>query len=393
MNEMLNGAPPRRALHVQRGLALALFGGFAIPLAACPGPTPQAGTGGSGGEGSSTSTSSSASTSMTSSSSGGMPCTLSECPASKSACMTSICEGTTCGFAPAATKTLCMEDGGTLCDGTGHCVMACGTDVHCMTSTTTQCNGAVYTAPSMCISGMCKSGQVEDCGATGRICTPTGCGSCTIATACGSSNSGCIVRTCNNGLCEKVNLPQGSKCPLLANGTCDAAGLCVSHKHVFVTSTLFPANFGGTVKADAACNYIAGTAGLDGMWKSWTSDGGSTPLSTPSVRFTKSAGPYMLLDDQTVVASNWTALTGMTLESGINMDENKQQVSSSFEVWTGTTPNGSYAGSSCNNWTFSSVNDVSTGGVIGISGDTTGGWTNLKKQACTINARLYCFQQ
>jgi hypothetical protein len=254
-------------------------------------------------------------------------------------CMTSICEGTTCGFAPVATKTPCTEDGGKLCDAAGRCV-ACVTTKDCK--------------------------------------PPAG---------------GCVDTQCNAeaGLCQDVKLLQGSTCILPALGICDATGRCASRKYVFVTSTAIPANFGSAAKADAKCTQVADAAGLGGTWKSWTSDSGSTPL----LRFTKSTKPYMLLDDKTIVANHWDELTSGTLLNGINIDEHKNPAAPLFQppVWTGTKTDGSYAGSSCSNWTFSSVDNILTSGAIGISGKTSFEWTTLEKTTCTIKARLYCFQQ
>lgn len=312
-----------------------------------------------------------------------------ECPAPPSDCQTPICEDNTCGFAPVAAETPCQDGGGTLCDGAGHCV-ACITAAHCgPISNPNPCTGAgVHTAPTACNSGVCELGKVEDCGATGLICELAGCVPCADNTDCGPPVGDCLHKQCKSGLCEKVSLSPGSECLLSADGTCNAAGMCVSHKYVFVTSTTFTPNFGGTAMADAMCNKAADGAGLGGTWKSWTSDSG---VLTPSVRFAKSSGPYMLLDDQTVVASNWAALVSGSLMQGIHLDENQQEVVSPLEVWTGTDPGGNYAGSACADWTFVSV--PNTLGYVGIAGDTTNGWTQMKKLACSVKAHLYCFQQ
>jgi hypothetical protein len=211
-------------------------------------------------------------------------------------------------------------------------------------------------------------------------------------TECGPPESACVDRQCNTatGLCEKVKLSQGSGCLLPQGGTCDANHTCFQGKYVFVTETTFPSNFGGTAGADADCKQLAGLAGLGGTWLSWTSDSmGSTPL----VRFTPSSGPYMMLDDQTVVASNWGGLTSGTLMHGINLDEKKQPVVlPPFEVWTGTTPSGNFASAACGNWVVMDAANLL--GVVGIVGDFTGGWTKtIKPLSCSIMAHLYCFQQ
>ncbi len=297
-----------------------------------------------------------------------------------------------CGFKPVAAKTPCTHDGGKLCDGAGHCV-ACVTDAQCATSSPDPCNGGVYTAPPMCKSGMCESVK-EDCGAKGQVCTPTGCApSCTTNADCGAPLGGCVDKKCNAaGLCEKVPLLQGKECLPPEIGTCGATGACLlPRKYVFVTSAPFPANFGGTATADAKCNSLASTAMLGGTWKSWTSDGGASPLATPLGRFTHSLVPYVLLDDVSVVASNWMGLTSMPLMHGIKIDEKKQQLLFPIEVWTGTNTDGSYANNSCTNWTFNGVDGVS--GTFGVSGEVASGWTNMKQQACNLMARLYCFQQ
>lgn len=388
MNEVSNGSHPRRAPHVRTGLAAALFGGFAVTMTACPGPTPHAGPDGSGGEGSSTSSTSTSST-TTSSSSGGTPCTtLGECPAPPSDCQTPVCEGNTCGFAPAAAKTPCKDGGGKLCDGAGHCV-ACITDAQCKSVSPNPCNdNGVHTAPPACNSGVCELGKVEDCEAAGLICKPAGCMPCATNTDCGPPAGGCVHNECKAGLCEKGSLSQGSGCLSPASGTCDATGACVLRKYVFVTSMTFLPSFGGTAMADDKCHDVAKAAGLGGKWKSWTSDSaGSTPL----VRFAQGPGPYLLLDDQTIVASSWAALTSGGLLHGINLDENQQPVVLPLEVWTGTMPNGSYAGSACKDWTLINVDNLT--GAVGISGDATGGWTKTKEQPCLLKAHLYCFQQ
>jgi hypothetical protein len=385
MNEMSNGSHPRRALHVRRGLAAALFGGFAVTMAACPGPTPHTGPDGSGGEGSSTSSTSTS----TSSSSGGMSCmTPGECPAPPNDCKTPTCEGNTCGFALVAAKKPCKDGGGRLCDGLGHCV-DCITAAQCESVNPNPCNDSgVHTAPPVCNDGVCELGKAEDCEAAGLICKPAGCMPCATNTDCVAPAGGCVHKECKASLCEKESLSQGSGCLSPASGTCDATGACVSRRYVFVTSMTFLPNFGSTAMADAKCHDVAEAAGLGGKWKSWTSDsGGSTPL----VRFAQSPGPYLLLDDQTIVASSWAALTGGGLMHGITLDENQQPVVSPPEVWTGTNPNGSYAGSACANWMILGMDNIT--GAVGMSGDATGGWTNAKEHACLLKAHLYCFQQ
>ena len=62
------------------------------------------------------------------------------------------------------------------------------------------------------------------------------------------------------------------------------------------------------------------------------------------------------------------------------------------EVWTGTTPFGSYEGSSCANWTNGSGSMPYA--AVGNSGHTAGSWSDVFDQFCDrTNVRLYCFEQ
>ncbi len=291
-----------------------------------------------------------------------------DCPAPPNDCSTPICEDNTCGFAPVAAKTPCKDGDGKVCDGAGHCV-ACITAAQCGPISANPCNDdGVHAAVPECNNGVCEPGKAEDCEAAGLICKPAGCLPCVTNLDCGTSAGACVHKECKAGLCEKTNLPQGSECVSPVSGTCDATGACALRKYVFVTSATFLPNFGGTTLADAKCNGIAVAAGLGGQWKSWTSD---SMQSTPLMRFAQSPGPYMLLDDQTIVASSLAALTNVGLLHAITLDENQQQVGSPFEVWTGTKPNGSYAGSACTDWKFPSADNIF--GAVGIAGTPPAG--------------------
>jgi len=293
-----------------------------------------------------------------------------------------------CGFAHVAAMEPCSTaSGGTLCDGAGHCV-ACVTDAQCPTASPNPCKDGVHTAPTACNSGVCEIGEAVDCGKKGMLCKPDGCGPCVNNTDCGPPVEACLDRQCKDGLCETVSLSQASECLLSATGTCDATGMCALRKYVFVTSKTYSPSFGGTKMADATCNQVAEGAKLGGVWSSWTSD---SKESTPLDRFKLSAVPYMLLDDKTVVASNWAGLISGMLMHGIHLDEKQQPVVSSPEVWTGTNFGGTYAGSACTDWQF--VEGFSLLGFVGIAGDTTVTWTKMKTLACSAQARLYCFQQ
>src|SRR5690606_14620548 len=85
---------------------------------------------------------------------------------------------------------------------------------------------------------------------------------------------------------------------------------------VFVTSTTYAGNIGGTGGANAECQKRAEAAGLPGLYRAWVSVSSSDQPGSTFV----AGGAYKLLDD-TVVADNWTDLTDGSLDNPIDRDE------------------------------------------------------------------------
>lgn len=81
----------------------------------------------------------------------------SQCPGQDTTCQTRTCNGGICGTSNAISGTACIENGGTVCDGTGDCVQ-CVTSVNC-------------SAGDYCSSGVCVP------------CIPGG-GSCSTTNQC-----------------------------------------------------------------------------------------------------------------------------------------------------------------------------------------------------------------
>jgi hypothetical protein len=167
-----------------------------------------------------------------------------------------------------------------------------------------------------------------------------------------------------------------------------APGAC---KRVFVSSNVpaSSAKLGGIAGGDTFCQTAANDAKLGGTWKAWLSDA----TGSPSVRFTHSTVPYMLLDGN-VVAADWTALTKPMIAHTINVTETGLVYDGAnvLEVWTGTTSGGVYSGSSCANWT----NDTGSTpyATVGLSNQTGIGWTEQFLQFCNrTTMHLYCFEQ
>lgn len=159
---------------------------------------------------------------------------------------------------------------------------------------------------------------------------------------------------------------------------------------VFITSRAYAPvlDFSGLGDADAICQQHATDAGLSGTFKAWLSD----QLNSPSTRFTRSAGPYVL-PDGTLVAAGWDDLVDCTnpncLFHPIDLDEFQAPAAGDY-VWTGTTQVGEVdaAEGTCQGWTSADY-----GGAAGRV-DSLGGWTSiLYGRYCGLSLHLYCFQQ
>ena len=199
------------------------------------------------------------------------------------------------------------------------------------------------------------------CGTGGSICQSTGC-TCTAS------------RPCPTGQC------------------CSDGGACGECK-VFASSTRVPGDIGGLSGADTECQRLASNVGLPGTYKAWLSDSNTSVTS----RFTKATVPYTLPGGE-VVATSWADLTsGNALDHAIDQTETGAPVTGTnagaFRVWTHTTGKGEAGGSDpigiCANWTTDS--GAPTGNFGNIPSTTQ--WTVGGFQQCSVESRLYCFQQ
>ncbi len=168
---------------------------------------------------------------------------------------------------------------------------------------------------------------------------------------------------------------------------------------VFISSARFDGeevgNGGnGALGGDALCQALADAVPLGGTWMAWLSD----TNTSPDARFTKSTGPYELVDG-TLIADDYADLIDCTEGGGsdclaafINLDE--LGVARGGFVWTGTNSDGTafnpgFNISHCSGWT------VGTGGAgkSGFPGFVDSRWTNFGFSSCSAENRLYCFEQ
>ncbi|NQU25686.1 MAG: hypothetical protein HQ567_30735, partial [Candidatus Nealsonbacteria bacterium] len=144
--------------------------------------------------------------------------------------------------------------------------------------------------------------------------------------------------------------------------------------------------WGGLAAADWTCTYHAYLGGYLPNW-----DGLQVVyhavLSTTAETAHDSLqieGPILNTAGQTVADSAAEFWSG-TLQNGITYDETGAAAPANSLVWTGTLNDGSYGGNSCGAW-----NDVNFNGLVGLSDETSLGWTSSHTQPCTASARLYC---
>jgi hypothetical protein len=166
-------------------------------------------------------------------------------------------------------------------------------------------------------------------------------------------------------------------------------GLCIGSQRVFVSSTVYTGDLGGSPGADSTCGTLASQAGLGGTWMAWVADGTHPP---PSQRFYMSKGPYRTLNGA-VVALNFPALASGNLFNAIDIDETgaSQASSSAVKTWTGTTATGDAASQTCGGFTAGDASSIQ--GEVGNLGNASGNWDADGAENCTKQQHIYCFEQ
>jgi len=163
---------------------------------------------------------------------------------------------------------------------------------------------------------------------------------------------------------------------------CGAGGPC----RVFVSSTVYGGKIGGLAGADFLCQDLAESAGLPGTYKAWLSDS----TASPSTRFVRSKGPYVLVNGKRI-ADNWRDLTDGSLDIPINVTQTGSKAADSTSVWTYTKADGAAIDANtntCGHWA------AATGdGDVGSDTSRNATWTDNGAAACNTGQHLYCFQQ
>lgn len=171
-----------------------------------------------------------------------------------------------------------------------------------------------------------------------------------------------------------------------------------SYFTVFVTSSFYSGNLGGTSGADLECNNVAAAAGLPGTYTAWISQSSTTGPADRGLASCAAAGASSVewreTDGTTVIANNWADLTDGTIDNNINRTETGSGGCSVGWVWTCTLLDGTAATCSdiwdCKNW---SSPEASSTGIHGFCTSTGSTWTNsTTNTSCGGILHLYCFQ-
>jgi hypothetical protein len=167
-------------------------------------------------------------------------------------------------------------------------------------------------------------------------------------------------------------------------------------KRVFVWSIAYSTGgLGGYNGAVAKCQFAATNASLSGRWVPWLSVWPASPLY-PNIT-AKDQIPdakYIRLDGK-VVAMNKADLLDGTLLNPINVDENKQKVTSDLLAWTGTSSSGHQTLADCKGWNVGIMNLFGTTGFVNAINYswTAGSSSGLSASCGNLPHRLYCFEK
>jgi putative metal-binding protein len=206
------------------------------------------------------------------------------------------------------------------------------------------------------------------------------------------------VFVCTNGAlaCPQVVLPGLEACDDVDTDCDGAPDPAACPKIVFVTSELHQGNLGGFAGADAICQSLADSAGLQGVFKAWLS--GSVSAAQ---RLVHHQGPYQLVD-ASVVASSWNDLVDGTITHAINQTETGGPPPAGtsecgpWAVWTNTDDSGNTfdAACSCAEWTSTNENCMGLGEAYYLDWWTLYcSWANRMPPVCSAWMPFYCLEQ
>jgi hypothetical protein len=162
---------------------------------------------------------------------------------------------------------------------------------------------------------------------------------------------------------------------------------------VFVSSSYFPANLGGVMPYDNACNSLATAAGINNLagnaFRAWMSTMAAPAASGTGARITATGGLRRM--DGALLASSMNSLRFGQNRVPIDLDEWSRRPTVGLSVWTGTDQAGGFRpNQDCGGWTNGTGISVDNGRVKGGPLLFTANQTNT--HTCNnTTTRIYCF--
>ncbi len=199
-------------------------------------------------------------------------------PPIKNACTDATCEQGIPTFPPKSTGVMCMESGGSFCDGEGVCV-ECVLDGDCP-SAVCQANAC---APAKCDDGVKNQGEGDvDCGgpcpakcATGKTCVAAvdcvggvcTAGQCAPTCTDGVKNQGESDVDCGGANCGPCTVGQACGGPAdCATGSCVGAACACAGDHLMISEIRSRGLAGSTDELVELYNPTAAPITLDAAW-------------------------------------------------------------------------------------------------------------------------------
>ncbi len=211
-----------------------------------------------------------------------------------------------------------------------------------------------------------------------------------ISTGCGSSDS----NPTGPGDSNPPSTDSGNTNPPPASDAGGGGDASARIRHVFVTSSKYASNFGGTQQADDICEGAANAAGLGGSWIAWVSAStGRAVPETPIERLTLSGGPWYLVDGTTKIFNNEGNLRTKPL-APINRDEHGAVLAPTEGAWTATEMGGIASPDDCRGWSdeYQLYARVGLPGRVGgDAGDSD--WTEGETDPCAQRYHFICLER
>jgi hypothetical protein len=163
---------------------------------------------------------------------------------------------------------------------------------------------------------------------------------------------------------------QAFETPLTFNGRLDANGI---------------PGAGGLAAGDARCMEAAQATFPGRTFVAWLSTAGTSAASRLA-----GGGPWYVGDN---LLGGLVELTHGTLKTPLHQGPTGVASPLPLGVWTGTSPDGTFAFAACVDWTSAASAAAGASGEIGTGGGANDTWTYATARGCDNLYHLYCFEK